>query len=531
MSKRLRQNLITLTALTAFASVPSQAGATEFSELGQGLDNIGNESAVDLSGFLRLRGESLYNLDLDHGLTPSGLPLYPVPLGDPTGQRLDHSDARFRTDISLYAPFGQVRVNSRIDVVDNLTLGSTPRGIPSTTTSQDPPRERVFRIKRVWGEALTPFGVIAAGRMGNTWGLGMLSNGGDCLQCDSGDAADRIAFVTSRFNHFVAVAYDIGWVGPTATRKVETREIDLGRSDNLHTVNLALLRQRDALALDRRNRAGKVTFDYGAVFSHRWQRDDIPATYVPTTEPVEIDDAQVIERNFSAQAYDVWLRLVGPNFRIEGEVAMLRARINETSVLPGTRFDVPSLSTQFGAALETDFGPYDGRFKAGVDLGVASGDSAYGFGASPSLEQTPGQPGDLEGSQANPPYDNSVNNFRFHPDYRIDQILFREIIGTVTDAFYLRPHVSWDAWKATAGVLRFDFATVASRAIYSSSTPGGAEPLGIELDPSVTYLSRDKFGLSLDYAVLFPLAGLDNVAQGISAKPAQSLRLQLTYGF
>jgi hypothetical protein len=67
--------------------------------------------------------------------------------------------------------------------------------------------------------------------------------------------------------------------------------------------------------------------------------------------------------------------------------------------------------------------------------------------------------------------------------------------------------------------------------MYSSSTPGGAEPLGIELDPSVTYLSRDKFGLSLDYAVLFPLAGLDNVAQGISAKPAQSLRLQLTYGF
>ena len=127
MSHRLLQNLAAITTLIALMCTSHSASATEFSEIGQGLDNIGNESAVDISGFLRLRGESLYNLDLDHGLTPSGLPLYPVPLGDPTAQRLNHSDARFRTDLSLYAPFGQVRVNSRIDVVDNLTLGSTPR--------------------------------------------------------------------------------------------------------------------------------------------------------------------------------------------------------------------------------------------------------------------------------------------------------------------------------------------------------------------------------------------------------------------
>ena len=41
-----------------------------------------------------------------------------------------------------------------------------------------------------------PIGILAAGRMGSHWGLGMLANGGDCLDCDAGDAADRIAFVT-----------------------------------------------------------------------------------------------------------------------------------------------------------------------------------------------------------------------------------------------------------------------------------------------------------------------------------------------
>ena len=49
--------------------------------------------------------------------------------------------------------------------------------------------------------------------------------------------------------------------------------------------------------------------------------------------------------------------------------------------------------------------------------------------------------GQLDGPQANLPRDHTVDNFRFHPDYHIDQILFREIIGTVTDAIYVRPHV------------------------------------------------------------------------------------------
>ena len=36
--------------------------------------------------------------------------------------------------------------------------------------------------------------------------------------------------------------------------------------------------------------------------------------------------------------------------------------------------------------------------------------------------------------------DNRIDNFRFHSDYRVDRILFREIIGTVTDAMYAKPH-------------------------------------------------------------------------------------------
>ncbi|MBI5545790.1 MAG: hypothetical protein HY901_18020, partial [Deltaproteobacteria bacterium] len=44
-------------------------------------------------------------------------------------------------------------------------------------------------------------------------------------------------------------------------------------------------------------------------------------------------------------------------------------------------------------------------------------------------------------------------------------------------------------------------------------------------------VSRDGFQAALEYAVLFPLAGLDNPSQGLVAKPAQLMRLHLAYLF
>ena len=52
--------------LAASLLLASSAGATGFHEVGQ--DLIPREKTeVDLSGYLRTRGEALYNLDLDRG--------------------------------------------------------------------------------------------------------------------------------------------------------------------------------------------------------------------------------------------------------------------------------------------------------------------------------------------------------------------------------------------------------------------------------------------------------------------------------
>jgi uncharacterized protein (TIGR04551 family) len=137
----------------------------------------------------------------------------------------------------------------------------------------------------------------------------------------------------------------------------------------------------------------------------------------------------------------------------------------------------------------------------------------------------------MDGSQLRLPYDTRFSNLAFHPDYRVDQILFRELIGTVTDAVYLRPHARWTWPGFLAGALTLDLAVVASWAMEATSTPGQATALGVEIDPSLSYVSEDGFRLDLDYAVLFPGAGFDNPEAGLAAKAAQLMRVRLGYRF
>jgi uncharacterized protein (TIGR04551 family) len=494
------------------------------------------ETEVEIDGYFRSRGEALFNLDLDRGASPSGQYLYPLPLGSPRSQWLSGADMRLRTDLSLYALEGSAAVRVRIDVLDNLAFGSTPNGNPLTTSSQNPPSGDAFQLKRAYGEVLTPFGVLLAGRMGAHWGLGMLANGGDCASCDSGDAADRVAFVTPIVDHLWAVAYDVAYVGPTTSRALDKRSgsgrsLDLDPSDDVHAFTFTSMRWRSPLARERRLGAGLTTVDYGGTLSYRWQQNDVPAGWLETTEEVELDPRQVVERDFSSWVFGGWARILHPWMRLELEAAYLVADIGQASSIPGFELNDPITSQQYGLAFESDFGPWDGDFTGGLDGGVASGDSAPGFGTALGLGGDQPVVGDIDGPQANPPVDNQINNFLFHPDYHVDRILFREIIGTVTDAIYVRPHLAWRFAELGPGSFTAFAAATASWAVNVESTPGRAKHLGVELDPSLVYRHEDGFSLSLDYAVLFPGKGLSNPELQLSAQPAQLLRARVIYGF
>lgn len=507
--------------------VAAHAQATGYGDYGREL-GVAQPKDVRLDGYFRVRADGLYNLDLDRGATPSGELLYPVPIDDPKGQLLTRADMRLRSDIAFYSPGGMVAVKVRLDALDNLSLGSAPEGIPAASGTQRSD-SAVLTVKRAWGEALTPIGLLAAGRMGSHWGLGMLTNGGDCLDCDSGDAADRIAFVTPLVGHLWALSYDFSSTGPFVPSRGSSREIDVLPSASVHTLTFAALRYKTQAARRRRAKAGKSTPEYGAYVSHRWQNKDVPATYLTVAQPVAIDSGQVMTRGYRATALDGWARLGGPGYRVEAEVAYLMATVDQPSLIPGVRYREPATSKQLGAALESEVFTDDESAQAGLDAGYASGDSAPGFGAFPKPGATAGQPGDLDGPQAAPPGDTTVNNFRFHPDYRVDRILFREIIGTVTDAVYVRPHGRVELFRVGEGKLEAEVALVASWAVNPESAPGRQRALGIEIDPTLHYRSADGFDFALEHATLFPQAGLDNPELGMSAQPAQLWRARVAF--
>ncbi|MBI2892429.1 MAG: TIGR04551 family protein [Deltaproteobacteria bacterium] len=513
-------------AWLVLASAPAPANATGFTDIGQDIVPR-TETAVDVDGALRLRGQVLYNLDLDRGFGPSGEPLFPVPVSDPAAQAIAFADMRLRTDLRVYPPFGGLAVKVRFDLLDDLVLGSTPEGVPAASTRQASP-PAVLRLERAYGEALTPLGILAAGRMGSHWGLGIASNGGDCADCDRGDSADRIAFITPIAGLLWAAAWDFSATGPVA-RSRSGRAIDIEPADDVRTVTFAALRWRDDLARARRRHAGKATFEYGAYASFRWQDREIAAATLAVSHPTPIDRAQVVARGYHATAAGGWARLTLPGLRIEVEPAVVLARVDQPSLIPGVLMRGGVTSTQIGAALESEIGRPESAFGAGLDAGFASGDPAYGFGAFPRSGERPPLEGDLDGPQAMPPFDDRIDNFRFHPDYRVDRILFREIIGAVTDAIYVRPHVRWRAPRIGSGELVASLAAIGSLAVEARSTPGGRQPLGIELDPTLVYQSRDGFAIAAEYAVLFPLAGLDNPERDLAARPAQLARLRLGY--
>ncbi len=450
----------------------------------------GEGARVEAATSLDARGGALWNLDLDRGLDPSGRPLFAVPASR-TGQLLGAGDLRVLADLAAVSEGGSYAVRARLEMLHVLTPGWRP---------EPADRDPVARVSRLWGEAVLPFGALTAGRTGSHWGLGMLANAGDCDDCRHGDSADRLAFVTPIAGHYWIVSGDLATTSPFDR---DAPRSGFARTHDAQGATFAILRWKSDETRDRRRGAGRPTLEYGALVSHQWS------------------NASVKSERFRATAGDAWMRVTLPHARFELEAALLDAVAERPTPMPGVTMTDPVLSRQAGLAFQSEAG--GPRFRAGLDGGVASGDPAPGFGAFPGDE--PAAPGEIDGAQSGPG-DARVDAFRFHPDYHVDRILFREIVGTVVDAAYLRPH----AEVTFARGATFSIAAIASRALHASSTPGGAAPLGVEIDPTLAW-ENESFRLALEHAVLFPLAGLDNPAERLDAKPAQSVRLHLRWSF
>ena len=524
---------ILLTSSQATAQVPSP-GVGEIPASASLL-----ERHFDLSGYLRLRFDVLENLDLNRGPTPTTKqPIFPVVPGDPNAT-ITSANMRLRLDPTIRVGWG-VSVHARVDVLDNMVLGSTPEGLPASgwapmsggASSMAPPSAGVnsvsdsIRVKRAWGEVILPIGVLSAGRMGSVidWGTGFFINSGNCLDCDLGDVGDRLTFAIPMLGHVFAFAFDFGASGPTsAALRTDGQPFNVDNRDDVLSWALVFTNYQTPQVVERYRRAGRLVLQYGAVASVRTQQWDVPSYYLTGDRSRAYTDKDMVRRGLLAFATDLWFGLRYKGWTVDIEGAMVLSSIDNASLLPGTEFVQAVTARQFGGVARVQHRWTD--LQLTVELGVASGDSAPGFGVYPPLNQYTVQPGDLDGPQVQIPGDTDVNNFRFNPDYHVDQILWRRIIGTVTDAFYARPSARYRLLDG----MWLDAAVIASSALEAGSTPSGERPLGVELDIGWSYRVEFGFEARLTYAVLFPLSGLRNVRLGLDPEPAHLFHAIIAY--
>jgi uncharacterized protein (TIGR04551 family) len=183
---------------------------------------------------------------------------------------------------------------------------------------------------------------------------------------------------------------------------------------------------------------------------------------------------------------------------------------------------------QFGAALEVEYRTLAEKLGIFFYSGYATGDrDVNGLSV---YEDTVSQ---LNTSN------NRLSNFTFHPNYRVDLILFRNVLGAIGGAYYLRPGIGYDIIRDRFGQLlglRADM--IYSRASQEVQTYGSNSNLGLELNGQIYYRTEDGpefwdgFSASFQYGILFPLAGLDQLGDAaVNLHRAQTLRLVMGVQF
>lgn len=491
-------------------------------------------------GYFRLRPELFHNLDLNREADPSGYTLFPQSPVSGAEKTQAWVNMRFRFEPTLNVS-EEVRVRMQIDALDNLVFGSTPDSSREYFTifsnSQSQAADSI-RLKRVYGEVSTPVGILRGGRMGSHWGTGMLWNDGNCLECDDGVTVDRLMFVTEPLTgYFITPMLDFNAEGPVGAGASGV-PLDLANSDDSHSYILAFARRDTEQQAQARLDNGQAVLNYGVHFTYRIQKYDLS---VP-----EGQGLQYIRRDGSLYIPTVWAKYERKSFQIEFEGAGVFGSIGNRA-LSASQADTPganqSLSVvQFGAVLKGEYRLVEGSLKLGLEIGVASGDKEPGMGNDPRRRTGDSGggnntlPGDIDGPQYacsdvscsdNSGLDNSIRNFRFNKDYRIDLILWREILGQVTDAIYVRPTIKY---RVAEGFDLFG-ALIYSRAIYGESTPSNNgtsfnADLGIELNAGARYESEDGFFAELQWGILFPLGGLEDkrTASQQEVESAQALR-------
>ena len=504
------------------AQMATQAAAQGWEE--EWADQTRKLELLELDGYLRVRPDLFHKFDLNRTNDPSDFPLFPRPHA---GERtIAGVNMRMRVEPTINVS-EEVRIKLQVDALDNLVFGSSPAyatrsdrfdfGI--TSRSQVPPSalglfQDSIAVKRAYGEVSTPIGILRFGRMGSHWGLGMLHNDGNCVDCDYGDTVDRLQFVTEPLTGwYVTPMLDFDVEGPFSQPDAnQGQPFDLSNRDDAHSYVLAIARRDTAQQERAKMDNGLSILNYGVHYMYRVQRFDPVAWAENPTDP---NATRRELRNAAVHVPDLWAKFERKDFRVELEAAAVLGTLDAEIGPEGAQRQETLTLIQFGAVAQGEYRFMEGQLRLALEAGFASGDRAPGLGNRPGRvglgpDGNP-VPNDIDGRQfacdAVNCSDSLIKNFRFNRDYRPDLILYREILGGVTDSIYVKPTLTYSVAEG------FDIfgSVIGSGAAFRESTPSGkSRMLGFEIDAGASYETEDGFIASVRWGILFPQRGLES---------------------
>lgn len=528
---------------------------------------------IELDGYYRVRSNYLYKMNMDQGYAPSGttpgaLPPFPVPsqctkglsASTPTpggsfpgcsDKTLSDANMRLRIEPTINIS-DQVRVRTQLDIFDNMILGSTADSqvnpyVPDQVSSSGNPMQTngaaptdvlsttqnsyasSILAKRAWGEIDTELGSLRFGRMPWHFGRGMYFNRGACADCEGGTTVDRLMLLTTVYGHQLSVAWDFGaqgyHVGYTdlGRHNVGGFPLDLTQKDDVTQFMGALTKVDDERTWNERIAAGDLVVNYGAQLVYRSQdyatfninpptgstfQNQNPATL----SAYDLGNSLTVDVNALLFIPSIWFKLGWKALTVEFEGTLLAGKMRNAGPLRrAATSDDPGLRIlQAGWVLASQLKLYSNALFVGFETGGATGDQAEMAYMS---NGTPYYPylNYRWRSVPQPQGDRSLNDFHFSPEYHVDEILYRRILGTVSNSVYVKPSIAYwlDLDSSKIREVGVSGAVIYSLAPVPVSTPGNALSYGVEMDLGLHYRNtRENIFAGLTWGVFWPMAAL-----------------------
>lgn len=499
---------------------------------------------VTIDGYLRMRGDWLKNLNLGFDDTPDPNPTnstsnggapFPRPIGcespaGPCPNTLKSSNLRLRLEPSIQLS-ETIAVHTQLDLFDNVVLGAPAEAAAGTDS---------ITLRRAWAEVATGLGHLKFGRMPDHFGLGIVANSGRRgntdyaawetmwqpstlaniggtnpvgydLDSDYGDTVDRLSFSAmipgTPFRAVAAVDWPAATLTSDEVGDVRGQPFDIDDDDDQQGWMLAVARMDAPADFADRVARGKLGLNYGARLVRRTQDYAYDPALIDDTDPIA--DAYIV-RGLKQYQPDLWFKLGWGSLLIEAEGSMRVGSVASLADQGAMEGKIDILA--WGGVVRASSRALEGKLGYGLELGAASGDESDGRPqGNTNLANVPA----LSGT------DRTINRFIFDPDYKIDLILFRELIGAVSNALYARPWMSYELTKS----ITFRAQNVTAAALNPVATPGNSEMWGLEFDGDLGY-TGNGFHAGIAYGLFLPLGAMNHPADVTDTDPDAAF----TYG-